>query len=105
MKNQLNRGQQKRLMYIENKDGLIFGEDARIGWVTFTKSGQGLHYRGRLFLKGQGIGSNFFDAETGEGYWISGVKKRGSNVHYAEVATVIVDDDAKAAFDALRSKD
>ncbi len=35
MKNQLNRGLQKRLMYVENKDGDIDGVAARIGWVTF----------------------------------------------------------------------
>jgi hypothetical protein len=37
---QLTRGQQRRLMYIENKDGNIDGADGRIGWVTFSKTGQ-----------------------------------------------------------------
>ena len=31
MKTQLTKGLQRRLMYIENKDGTILGSDARIG--------------------------------------------------------------------------
>jgi len=32
---QLTKGLQRRLMYVENKDGLIDGERARIGWAEF----------------------------------------------------------------------
>ena len=46
--------QSSRIMYIENKgdDGLI--GSARIGRVTFSKSGKSLHYAGHTFqtLKG-----------------------------------------------------
>lgn len=44
---------------------------------------------------GGGIRGNFFDEATGEEYWISGVKKRGSNAHWAESPSIVVDDDAK----------
>jgi hypothetical protein len=105
MKTQLTRGLKRRLMYVENKDGKIDGVDARIGWVTFSKSGQTVYYRGRQLQKsgGQGIRGNFFDINTGEEYWISGVKKRGSNGHWAESATIQIDTDAVAEYDALRS--
>ena len=106
MKTQLNRGLKRRLMYIENKDGLIAGSDARIGWVTFSKTGQTVYYRGKSFLKagGQGVRGNFIDMETREEYWVSGVKLRGSNVHWAESASVDIDDDAREEFERLRGK-
>ncbi len=102
---QLNRGLQRRLMYVENKDGEIDGVNARIGWVEFSKTGQTVYYRGRKLQKagGQGIRGNFFDIDTREEYWVSGVKKRGTNVHWAESATVEVDSDARAAYRALRN--
>ena len=106
MKTQLNRGLERRVMYIENKDGLIDGKNARIGWVTFSKSGQTVYYRGRALQKnrGHGIRGNFFDTETGEEYWISGVKTRGSNVHPAEPAPAVqIDPDALDEYRAIRS--
>lgn len=103
MKNQLTRGLKRRLMYVENKDGDIDGAQGRIGWVTFSRTGQTVHYRGRELGKGSGVRGNFFDAETGEEYWVSGVKKRGSNAHWAERITVEVDGDALEAYQALRA--
>ena len=37
----------RRLMYIENKDGEIDGANGRIGWVSFSKTGKTVYYRGR----------------------------------------------------------
>lgn len=94
--NQLTRGELRRVMYIENKDGDIDGVDARIGWVEFSKSGRSVYYRGRMLrrAKGGGIRGNHFDEETGEEYWISGIKKHGSNIHVYEKAKVLIDADA-----------
>jgi hypothetical protein len=105
--NQLTRGNTTRLMYIECKSGAIDGATARIGWVTFSKSGRGVYYRGRLLLRagGGGLAGNHVDDETSAEYWISGVKKRGSNVHPAERGIdVVVDDDAREAFSQLRHR-
>jgi hypothetical protein len=102
-KTQLTRGQQRRLMYIENKDGKLDGSDAWIGWVTFSKSGKSIYYRGHEFVKANGVSGNFLDVETREEYWISGVKKRGSNVHWAESASVKIDDDAATAYRELKA--
>src|SRR2546423_9457744 len=95
--NQLTKGLTRRLMYIENKDGLVNGTSARVGWVEFSKTGRTVYYKGRTLkaLGGRGIGGNFRDEETGEEYWVSGVKKRGSNAHPAEGGVrVVIDDDA-----------
>ena len=106
MKTQLTRGLKKRLMYVENKDGVIDGVNARIGYVTFSKTGTTVYYRGRQLqkAKGGGIRGNFFDVETSEEYWISGVKERGSNVHWAESPSVRVDEDALAEYRAVKGE-
>ena len=67
-----------RIMYIESKSAGLAGP-ARIGRVTFSKTGATLYYRGRQFqsLKGRGFKSNYRDIETGDEYRISGPGKDG----------------------------
>ena len=104
MLTQLTRGMRRRLMYVENKGGLIDGVQGRIGWVSFSKTGQTIYYRGRALQKGSGVSGNFFDVESGEEYWVSGVKRRGSNAHPQERGVSIeVDPDAMDEYRAIRS--
>jgi hypothetical protein len=81
-----------RIMYIEYKGNDISGP-ARIGRVTFSKSGRSLYYRGCCFqtLGGRGFKANYFDVTTGEEYWISGCKKDGADRLYS--GAVEIDDD------------
>lgn len=74
-----------RIMYIECKAGGLSGP-ARIGRVSFSKTGRSLYYDGRTFrsLRGAGFKANYYDVETGEEYWISGPKKDGSDRLYGE---------------------
>ena len=85
---------QSRVMYIESKAGGLTGP-ARIGRVTFSKTGATLYYRGRKFqsLKGLGFKSNYKDIETGEDYWISGPRKDGQDALYATPVVPEIDDD------------
>jgi hypothetical protein len=88
-----------RIMYIENKaDGL--SGPARIGRVSFSKTGNTLYYRGRAFrsLKGMGFKANYFDVESGEEYWISGCKRDGGDRLYGERISVEIDDDVRAEY-------
>lgn len=103
MENQLTRGESKRVMYVENKDGLIDDYSAHIGWVTFSKTGKTVYYKDKVLnrLKGGGISGNHMDEETGEEYWVSGVKKRGSNAHWAEPTQVKIDEDARQEYDRI----
>jgi len=81
-----------RIMYIERKVGIT--GPARIGCVTFSKSGKSVYYKGRRFetLAGKGgLKANFFDVETGDEYWISGCKKKGGDRLYP--GTVEIDED------------
>jgi len=84
-----------RIMYIEDKSASLNGA-ARIGRVTFSKTGQSVIYRGRTFQKlgGRGFKANYFDVETGDHFWISGPRKDGADRLYpASSAPVEVDDD------------
>lgn len=105
VRTQLNKGNVQRLMYFENKVGLIDGAPARIGWARFSKSGQSVFYRGRELakIKGGGVRGNYMDIHTREEYWISGIKMRGSNVHPAAPVRVEVDEDALNAYHDFRS--
>jgi hypothetical protein len=83
-----------RIMYIESKAAGLVGA-ARIGRVTFSKTGATLYYAGKSFqsLKGLGFKSNYFDLETGEEYWISGPKKNGQDALYATNVKPDIDSD------------
>jgi hypothetical protein len=61
----------QRIMFIECKGDSLTGE-ARIGLVTYSKSGKSIHYQGKTFetLNGTGFKANYFDVETREHYWI-----------------------------------
>ena len=104
-----------RIMYIEYKGGgfrldqfgnTILGSDtvlhgsARIGRVTFTRTGATLHYRGKSFqsLKGSGFKANYFDVETGEQYWISGPRKDGTDRLYKSDWPVEIDEDVREEY-------
>ena len=103
--NQLTRGEERRVMYIENKNGDIDGAAGRVGWVTFSQTGRSVYYRGRTLkrAKGGGVSGNFYDEATGQEYWVSGVKIRGSNAHPAESTKILVDEDAREEYERLRS--
>lgn len=62
-----------RIMYIERKAGALTGT-ARIGRVTFNRTGKTIYYRDQVFRRivGGGFKSNYLEESTGEDYWISG---------------------------------
>ena len=83
---------ESKIMYIEHKAGGIVGP-ARIGRVTFSKSGKSIHYKGNTYqtLKGMGFKANYFVVDSGDEYWISGCKKNGEDALYA--TAVEIDED------------
>lgn len=89
-----------RIMYIESKSEGLNGA-ARIGCITYSKSGKSLNYGGRTFqsLKGSGFKANYFDIETGEDYWISGVRKDGCDRLYPESSLPVeIDEDVSEEY-------
>jgi hypothetical protein len=83
-------------MYIECKEGGNDRGRARIGRVTFSKSGSTIYYRGLVLqsLRGSGISGNYFNVDTGFEYWVSGPKKNGQDRHWAGSGPVTIDQDA-----------
>jgi len=82
------RARRPRVMYVEQKtDGPRNLNDrgpAAIGQITFSKSGRTAYFNGKTFQRSKGTyGGNHRCIEDGNEYWISGVKKRGTNRHWA----------------------
>ena len=71
----------KQLMYIELKTG--YSDDGP-AWIGFVKT--------------TGYYSNYVDIENGDEYWISGVKRTGSNRHPCGGGTIQVDSRAVEAY-------
>lgn len=78
-----------RIMYIELKTGYNDDGPAWIGVVEFSKSGRTAYFNGQA-LKHAGRG-HFGNLETGETYWISGVKKNGEDRHRFGKGKIFVD--------------
>ena len=77
------------IKYIELKTGYADNGPAWIGKVEFSKSGKTMYFNNHAF-KGNGHGV-CRDLETGEIYWISGVKKNEQNRHWAGNGKIMID--------------
>ena len=88
-----------RIMYIESKGGGLTGP-ARIGRVTFSKTGATLYYGEKSFriLKGYALKANDFDTQTGDYYWISGPRRDGRDALYATHVMPEIDDDVREEY-------
>jgi len=86
-------------MYIENKSEGLSGP-ARIGRVTFSKSGKSIYYNEKEFrsLKGHGFKANYFEVESGDHFWISGPKKNGEDRLYGERIPIEIDEDVREEY-------
>ena len=84
-------------MYIERKEEGLSGP-ARIGRVSFSKTGRTMYYAGRTFKKHKGYKDNCYDAETGAKYWISGPRKDGEDRLHGEAKPVEIDDDVRVEY-------
>ena len=83
-------------MYIEFKGGQLTGP-ARIGRVSFSKTGKTIYYRGKTFqsLKGSGFKANYVEVTSGDEYWISGPRRDGKDQLYPTNVPVEVDEDVR----------
>jgi hypothetical protein len=92
------------VMYIELKTGYNDNGPAWIGRVQKSRSGRTVYFNGKAFKRsGRGSTGNYYDLETGERYWISGVKRDGSDRHWAGSGKVIIE--AAAVEEYLRITD
>jgi hypothetical protein len=96
----------RELRYVELKTGFSGNGPASIGWVTFSKSGRTIYYRDRTLrrIPRGSFSANHFDIETGDEYWISGVKRDGQDRHWAGSGPVAIDEDAKEEYERVIGK-
>lgn len=82
----------RQLMYIELKTGYSDNGPAWISNIIFSKSGRTIYFNGKALKRiDRGISGNYYDLESGDEYWISGVKKRGTNRHWAGSGKIKLD--------------
>lgn len=82
------------LKYIELKSGFGDNGPAWIGIAEFSKSGRTVYFNGKALknTKALGIeGGNHYDIETGDEYWVSGIKKNGTDRHWAGGGKIMID--------------
>ena len=86
-------------MYIESKAESLNGP-ARIGRVTFSKTGKSVYYKGHLFysLKGLGFKANYRNQDTREQYWIPGPRRDGQDWLYVSNIPVDIDEDVREEY-------
>ncbi|MHA4812553.1 hypothetical protein ACX0G9_30955 [Flavitalea flava] len=79
-----------RLMYVELKTGFNDDGPAWIGKAFFSKTGKTIYFNGKAFQGGR-IGGNHHEVESRDIYWISGIKKDGSDRHWAGSGKIKID--------------
>jgi hypothetical protein len=86
------------LRYIELDTGANHNGPAWIAHVTMSRSFRTVYFNGRAL---QSSGRGYYgDVESREVYWISGVKKRGTNRHWAG-SGIMIEETAVAEYLAL----
>ena len=83
----------RTLKYIELKTGHGDSGHAWIARVKISRLGTTVYFNGKALRRARkgGISGNHFDVETGEEYWVSGVKKGGSDRHWAGSGKVAIE--------------
>ena len=79
------------LMYIELKTGYSDDGPGWIGYVKTSKTKSTIYFNDHAFQKYNGGYSKYTDIENGDEYWISGLKKKESNRHWAGRGKIMID--------------
>jgi hypothetical protein len=86
------------LKYIEKCTGANHDGPAWIGRVRTSKSGATIYFNGKAFKRGSSGFGNHFEFETGDSYWISGVKRNGEDRHWAGAGRITIEADAVSEY-------
>ena len=87
--------------YIELKSGFSDNGPAWIARVADSKSGRTIYFNGMALKRTSRGQGNYIDSATGAEYWVSGVKRRGTNRHWAGSGKILVE--ATALPDVLQA--
>jgi hypothetical protein len=86
-----------QLMYVELKTGYNDDGPAWIGKGFFSKTKRSIYFNGLSFSKG-GWRGNHQEVFSGDEYWISGIKKDGTDRHWAGHGKIKIDRDVVAEY-------
>jgi hypothetical protein len=81
------------LVYVELKSGYSDAGPAWIGRPSYSKSRSTIYFN-KLALKkthSPGSGGNYYESDSGDDYWVSGVKKNGEDRHWAGGGKILID--------------
>jgi hypothetical protein len=84
-------------MYIECKEDSLNGS-ARIGRVTFSKTGKSLYYGGKTFMRVPGYKTSHIEEGSGCEYWISGPHGDGRDRLYDSNLPIEIDEDVREEY-------
>ena len=90
------------LIYVELKTGHSDNGPAWIGNGFYNRTRKTVYFNGNVLCMSQGTSGNHIDLETGEKYWISGVKKNGTDRHPAGSGSIEIDESVVDEYLALR---
>ncbi len=91
------------LIYVELKSDFSDDGPAWIGKGLFTCTRRTLYFNGKTFKKKPGDGANYSDIKTGEGYWVSGVRKNGKDRNATGSGMIAVDESVLKEYLELRN--
>jgi len=80
------------IKYIEHKPAEH--TDRATAWIARvwpSSSGKTLYFNEMALRRGSGGDSNHYDIVSGRNYWITGVKKRGSNRHWGRNSPIQIE--------------
>lgn len=84
---------QSELIYVELKSGCNDDGPAWIGRGTHSRSYRSIYFNGMCLKRGaRGEFANHTNIETGDEYWVSGVKKNQQDRHWAGSGMIMIDD-------------
>ena len=93
-------------MYVQLKTGYPLDQGpAWIARVRFSKTWRTVYFHGRTLARVTGTAYanrdwNFYDVQTGEGFWISGPKRKRTDARYSSQQPE-VEPTARAAYEAF----
>jgi hypothetical protein len=92
------------LRYIELKSRFSGNGPAWIGRVGLSRSKTTVYFNGRALKKAKGgsVSGNYFDVESGEEFWVSGIKKNGQDRHWSGSGRVLIEAAAVEEYLAFR---
>lgn len=86
------------LKYIELKSEQNDKGPAWIARVKVSKSGNTIYFNGMALKRSGGVSGNHADLESGDEYWVSGVKKDGNDRHWAGSGKIAIEESAVSEY-------